>query len=44
MRWVFFLIVTYLLVSIQSGMSGLLVVGDQVLPNLLLILGVFVSV
>lgn len=44
MRWIFFLIVTYLLLAIESGMSGLLVVGDHVLPNLLLILGVFVSV
>lgn len=44
MRWIFFLIVTYMLLAIQTGMSGLLVVGDHVLPNLLLILGVFVSV
>lgn len=43
MRWIFFVIVTYLLLSIQSGLSGLMVMGDNVLPNLLLVLGVFVA-
>jgi cell shape-determining protein MreD len=44
MRWIFFLIVTYLTLSIQSGLSSLFVINNDVLPNLLLILGVFVSV
>lgn len=44
MSWVFFVLVTYLLLALQYGLSSLLMVGDHVLPNLLLILGVFISV
>ena len=44
MRWIFFAIVTYVLLALQTGLSSLLVVGDRVSPDLLFILGIFISV
>ncbi|MBL4699813.1 MAG: hypothetical protein JKX85_01010 [Phycisphaeraceae bacterium] len=44
MSWVFFIIMTYVLVAFETGLGSLFVVGDSVLPNLLFILGIFISI
>lgn len=44
MRWIFFAILAYVMLALQTGLSSLLVVGDRVSPSLLFILGIFISV
>lgn len=43
MNWLTFIITTYILLSAEIGLRGLLVIGDQVYPGFLLILLVFIG-
>ena len=44
MSWIFFIIFTYLLAAFETGLRNLFVAGDQVLPDLLFVLGIFICI